>query len=241
MIELHQYPAIWGLPSLSPFCIKVEAFLRQQDIPYRVVVEKNPAHGPKGKMPFIRDGSKIIADSSFILQYLSQSRKQSDIYRPDANAKAQGLAFQRMVEEYLYFILLHSRWIDPVGWAAVSKDFSALFPPLLGTPFLRLIRHNLKRQAFHQGIGRHSREEVYQIARQEIDALSLFLDKKPYFLGDRWSITDATIYAFLITILKQPIESGLKTALLSRRNLVSYCRREEQSLFPEFCSAKVKL
>lgn len=236
MIELHQYPPIWGLPSLSPFCIKVEMFLRKNKIPYKVIIEKNPVRGPKGKMPFVRDGAKIIADSTFILQYLSQSRGIET--RITSLIQAQVIAFQRMIEEHLYFILLYSRWIDPVGWKILKDEFPALFPPLVGLPFLYLIRSRLHRQAYEQGLGRHSKMEVYELGRQAMTAISDFLDTKTYFLGEEWTAIDATVYAFLITILKQPIESELKTSLLSHKNLVAYCKREERAFFPELVTSE---
>lgn len=35
VITLYQPPPAWGLPSLSPFCTKVETYLRMVDLPYR--------------------------------------------------------------------------------------------------------------------------------------------------------------------------------------------------------------
>ncbi len=236
MVELHQYPSIWGLPSLSPFCIKVEMYLRKNKIPYRIVVEKNPARGPNGKMPFITDGSTVVADSTFILQYLAKSRSIEKSIDPII--QAQGWAFQRMVEENLYFVLLYSRWIDQTGWAVVKKEFKALFPPLVGAPFLRLIRGQLTRQARAQGIGMHSLDEVYEIGRRDLEALSILLGSRPYILGEEFAELDATIYSFLITILKQPVESRLKASLVSHQNLVHYCKREERACFPEFANKK---
>lgn len=232
MIHLHQYPAIWGLPSLSPFCIKVEMYLRKQNIPYQTVVEKNPARGPKGKMPFIRDGNLTIPDSSFILQHLQ--KKQSAEAKQDPHLEAQSLAFQRMIEEHLYFILLYSRWIDPVGWEVLKRDFVSLFPPLIGVPFLHFLRSRLQKQAYQQGLGRHSQSEVYELGKREIQALATFLAEKTYFLGEEFTTLDATAYAFLITILKQPIESELQKEVLRHPNLVAYCFREEATCFSDF-------
>ena len=232
MIELHQYPSIWGLPSLSPFCIKVETYLRKNEIPYRVVVEKNPGRGPKGRMPFIVDQSTVIADSTFIFQHLGQSGKFTVNKSP--MVEAQSLAFQRMVEENLYFVLLYSRWVDPEGWKVLKKEFLPLFPPWIGTPFLHLIRNQLKRQAYEQGLACHSRDEVYEIGERDVEALAHLLGHKPYFLGEERTDLDATLYSFLITILKQPIESPLKASVLNHPNLVNYCLREEMTFFPEF-------
>lgn len=229
MVELHQYPAVWGLSSLSPFCIKLEIFLKRNKIPYRVIDERNPARGPKGKMPFIRhfhnDDLKVVADSTLIINYLTE------VYglhpKIDPVLQAQGLAFQRMIEEHLYFILLYSRWMDPKGWAVIKKEFSPLFPPFLGVPILTLIRRQLRKQALAQGLGRHSKQEIYEIGKRDLTAISDFLGGKKYLLGDEWSAVDATLYAFLVTILKAPIESDLQKALLGLPNLVSYCVRQD--------------
>lgn len=229
MIELHQYPAIWGLPSLSPFCIKVETFLKKANLPYQVVVERNPARGPKGKMPFIRDGERVVADSTFICDYLIQTYARQDLEPEAGLSRAQAHAFQRMIEENLYFVLLYSRWVDPVGWQVVSEAFTPLFPPLIGPLFLSLIRSRLKHQAQAQGIGRHSLDEVYRIGARDLEAISAFLADKPFLLGERWTSVDATLYAFLFTILQQPIESQLKKAVLARPNLLAYCERESWS------------
>lgn len=223
MIILHQYPAIWGLSSLSPFCIKVEMFLKHHKLSYRVVVEKNPARGPKGKMPFIRDGEQIIADSTMIINYLTRTYDlKNDL---DPLLEAQGLAFQRLVEEHLYFILLYSRWIDPTGWKIIKKEFTQIFPPLIGLPFLYFIRLQLKKQAHAQGLGRHSINEIYEIGHKDLTAISQFLADKPYFLGQQFSAIDATLYSFLVTILKQPIESQLQKSVKTFPNLLAYVQK----------------
>jgi glutathione S-transferase len=234
MIELHQYPAIWGLPSLSPFCIKVEDFLKRNQVPYKIVVESNPARGPKGKMPFIRDLTNgtgtVVTDSTFIINYLTETYSLHGA-QVDPATQAQGLAFQRMIEEHLYFVLLYSRWMDPIGWKVLKQEFTPLFPPLIGPPFLLLIRRQLIKQARAQGLGRHSQAEVYEIGRRDLRAISSFLGEKNFLLGDHWSAVDATLYAFLTTILKQPIQSELQTAVLSHANLVAYHDRQDQEFF----------
>lgn len=231
MIELHQYPPTWGLPSLSPFCIKVEDFLRRNKVPYKIIFETNPARGPKGKMPFIRDltngGDTVVADSTFIINYLTDTYCLQ-LGKVDAALQAQGLAFQRMIEEHLYFVLLYSRWIDPVGWKVLKQEFTPLFPPFIGPPFLLLIRRQLIKQARAQGLGRHTQEQVYEMGRNDLQAISSFLGEKPFMLGDQWTAVDATLYAFLTTILKQPIESDLKLAVLSHPNLVAYHQRQDR-------------
>jgi glutathione S-transferase len=72
MITLYQFAPVWGIPNLSQACVKVETYLRMVDLPYEVR-STVPMKGPKGKLPFIEDSGKKIADSRFIIEYLRRS------------------------------------------------------------------------------------------------------------------------------------------------------------------------
>lgn len=37
MIKLYQFAPAWDVPNLSPFCVKVETYLRMAGLPYEVV------------------------------------------------------------------------------------------------------------------------------------------------------------------------------------------------------------
>ena len=52
-VKLYQFPSAWGLPNPSPFCMKLEVFLRLAEIPYEIVTWPDPRKAPKGKLPFI--------------------------------------------------------------------------------------------------------------------------------------------------------------------------------------------
>ena len=62
MITLNQFARVWGIPNPSPFCTKVETYLRMAGIPYEVA-DAVPPQAPKGKLPYITDGGRKIADS----------------------------------------------------------------------------------------------------------------------------------------------------------------------------------
>ncbi|WP_372370761.1 glutathione S-transferase family protein [Candidatus Uabimicrobium sp. HlEnr_7] len=225
MIELHQYPGSWGLPSSSPFCIKVETYLLITQIPYKTVWENNPGRGPKGKMPFIKDQKKVIADSSFILEYLQSNYEPNLDLNMDETQKVIMLAFQRLIEESLYWVLLYSRWGDTQGWQEIKKEITPMLPPLIGKAIIHIIRKNLLRQAYAQGMGRHTREEIYSIGKSNIEALAKFLENKPYFFGDKPRSIDCSFYSFLITILQSPVTGPLQDYTKSFVNLREYCAR----------------
>ena len=130
-----------------------------------------------------------------------------------------------MIEDSLYFCLLYSRWVDPAGFKKVKSEFKILFPPMIGGPFLELIRRNLVSQSKAQGLGRHSFEEVYGIGEKQISALAVFLGDKQFFFENKVTYFDATAYAFLSTILRQPIESPIKKNIIYHHNLCAYVNR----------------
>ena len=73
MIRLHQYPPMFGLPNPSPFCMKLETWLRMTGHPFEIVRVVDPRKGPKGKVPWIEDGGRTVADSAFIIDYIKQA------------------------------------------------------------------------------------------------------------------------------------------------------------------------
>ena len=120
MIKLHQFPPVFGR-NISPFTLKLEAWLRLAGLPYEVVTVLNPGRGPKGKLPFIvDDDGTVVADSSLIIEHLTRSRGVDLDRELSREERAQALALQRLFEDHLYFVGLWSRWIDPDGW----RDFA---------------------------------------------------------------------------------------------------------------------
>lgn len=238
MIYLHQYPAVWGLPSLSPFCIKVETFLRAANLPYQIKVENNPRRGPKGKMPVLQDGTRVIADSSFIIDYLTTQYRINLDDDLTAAEKAVSHAVQKMVEENLYFIILYSRWIDPHGKVIIDNEFRQFFPRGLGWLALKIIRRNLKKQAHQQGLGRHTQDEIYALGSKDIKALSNLLGTQDYFFGSNLHTIDIIVYAFLMTILNCPYQSPLKTCLLEHKNLLGLCENMHDKFYRQACQSE---
>src|SRR5258708_14624876 len=94
-IKLFQFPRMFAIPNLSPFCCKLETWLRIARIPYEVVDTPDPSKGPKGKLPFIEDDGVRIADSSCIIDHLARTRDVDPDARLDAGQRAIALLVQR--------------------------------------------------------------------------------------------------------------------------------------------------
>ena len=126
-VRLHKFGEAWGIADPSPFCLKLESFLRETKIAYEVVpFERSFAKAPKGKLPFIEaeDGA-IVGDSTLIIARLSQQRG-IDMDAPlDDRQRCISLAFRRMLDEHLYWAGVYSRWLDESGWSVIRQSFFA--------------------------------------------------------------------------------------------------------------------
>ncbi|MBE9118673.1 glutathione S-transferase family protein [Lusitaniella coriacea LEGE 07157] len=231
-IELYQFVPAWELPNSSPFCLKLETYLRMVKLPFKTVVTNDLRQAPKGKMPYIRDRGKIIADSNLILEYLQQTYGCNLDDHLNASELAISLAMKRLLEENLYWVLTYSRWQEPKNWAITKAAFFDDFPPILRQIIPPLARKTTLQNLHGQGIGRHSASEVYQIGTLDAIALSNFLAEKPFFMGDRPTTLDATAYGILANILWVPIESPLKQKVQTLTNLVDYCQRMKAQFYP---------
>ncbi|HUC65559.1 MAG TPA: glutathione S-transferase family protein [Stellaceae bacterium] len=230
MIELHEFAPAWGI-NPSPFCIKVEAYLGLAGISYKPVVTL-PFQAPRGKLPFIVEGGRRIADSSHIIDHLRQSIAVDLDAGLDERQHALGHLLRRCCEESLYFVLLYARWIDAAGWTAMRPIVSAALPPGLRALILPVIRRGVRKTLHAQGYGRHTRDEIYALGAADLTVIAAVIAGRDFAVADRPTSFDAVLYAFLASILRPPIETPLKQAALQHPALAEYVTRIERVLAP---------
>lgn len=235
MIRVFQYIPAWNLPDISPYVTKLVNYLEMTDLNYELVpqpLDHLTTDAPHGKLPYIvdADGSKV-ADSTQIINYLK--KKYGDPLDADMSAadKAVCYAWNKMLDEHFYWAgVIQPRWRMDDGW-------EVYIPYIVGGaevgPELREVldgfRGLIVSEFDGQGMGRRSVEEVYQLARQDIDAISDFLGDKPFFMGDKPRAIDADLYAMLRHVMYVPFTSDAKDYGLTKLNLTHYCERMNQT------------
>ena len=227
MIQLYQFAPAFGLPKASPCCMKLETYLRMAALPFEVprFSMRHMQHAPKGKLPYIVDGARTVADSGLIIGYLKATYGDPLDAWLNAEQRAVALAWQRLLEEHLYWAAVYTRWMEPAGWALTRSAFFAGMPAPLKWIVPPLARRGMAKELHGHGMGRHAHEDVYELGRRDITALADFLDDKPFFMGAQPSTLDAVAYGFLANLLWVPLETDLKRHAQRFPQLEAYCQR----------------
>jgi len=228
---VHQLPGAWGLPSISPFCLKLETYLRIAGIPYRTVVDATPFRGPKGKLPWIEHDGQKLGDSGFIIEYLEARFGPLPRDGLTSARRAVALSLRRLIEENLYWTLVYDRWMVEENWRSFRNVVLGGVPGPLRLLIAPMARRGVRRQLRGHGIGLHSPEEIHAIGRKDICALGDFLEDKPFFLGDTATEIDAIAYGFLANIVNAPIASPIKDEAEGRANLIGFVERIRSRYF----------
>ena len=235
-IRLHKFGEAWGIADPSPFCLKIESFLREAQIAYEVAPfegGRSFAKAPKGKLPFIEDeDGTIVGDSTLIIGRLSRLRG-IDMDAPlDDGQRCVSFAFRRMLDEHFYWVGVYSRWIDEPGWATIRQLFFARVPRPIRPFAAALTRRSIVSALRAQGTGRHSRDEIYALGGEDMQALSRLLGDDAYFFGAAQpTLLDIWAHAFVAEIVAPPIDSPLKTATLALNNLTGHFQRLQARLY----------
>jgi glutathione S-transferase len=214
-------------PCLSPFGLKMETYLRLAKIPYKNLHDKK--RSSKGKIPCIDYNGQTLADTSFIIEFLTKERGIDVNSHLTPAEKGIARAFQKMFEE-------NTMWVIPLCRIIWSRDW---FTPILKTLIpIRLLRNVVlprivKKSTYAHGIGRHSKEEVMGIFDKDMQALSEFLGDKKFLMGSKPCIEDCGIFGVLAQFVYQSPDY-INAVVKKYPNLSRYCESMKMELWPDW-------
>jgi glutathione S-transferase len=224
VITLHTIPGGYGVESISPFCMKVEVYLKLAKLPYKTV-SGNIRKAPKGKLPFIvDDDGSVISDSSAIVAHLEKKHGQPLDKGLSSDERARAHVIKRTLEESLYFVAVYARWAEDEGFEVVRGAFKRIPAPIRWV-LMPAIRKNVVGITRAQGIGRHSRDEIYAFGKEDIDAVATLLGQNAFLLGDKLTTVDVSAYSFFAGILRVPGPEPLKAAVRANPTIEPYVAR----------------
>jgi len=227
MIELYKFVPHFGMRDASPFCLKLETYLRLSGLDYTATQLMDPSQAPKQKLPYIVDDGETIADSALCIAWLKKKYGDplGDGLTPEQ--KAFGHALAVMLEERTFWVLFYTRWMMPQYQPVTLETwFGAIAAPMRDE-----IAAGVKAGLHAQGLGRHAQDEIFQFGVADVKAFEDTLGDRPYLLGDSPSEYDATGYAVLANICAKPFTSPLSDYVESSKPLMAYIARVDKTAF----------
>lgn len=233
MLTLYGFGPAFGLPDPSPFVMKSEVQLKMAGVPYKFE-RASPRDAPKGKIPFIRVGAHRLGDSTFIRTHLEKAHRFDFDEGLCTVERSLAWAMERMLEDHLYFALLHMRWMDDENWQKGPIHFFEGLPEGVADEARERVRATLHAH----GLGRHSHAEVAELGGSSLQALSVFLGDKPYLMGENPCGADATVFAMTAAVLTPFFTGELRRRAEAHGNLAAYRDRMMREFYRDFAMSE---
>ncbi|VDK57069.1 unnamed protein product [Cylicostephanus goldi] len=127
-MELHVWPADFGLPSIDVSCLQFLACAKMCASPVSVVYSSSPWNSPTGKYSIVQYSSQDIrVVSAFLLRFVEVLRKSGQEVVIDAeltaSEKSQIDAFSCYLQQYLNPAVLHTFWLDDLNYSTVTHHW----------------------------------------------------------------------------------------------------------------------
>ncbi len=209
MLELYQF-------ELSQYSEKVRLILDYKGLEYRKI-EVTPGVGQlelfrlsgQPQVPVLKDGETFVADSTEIAFYLDRKYPERPIIPDDPLARGQCLLIEEWADESIG-LKGRKAFVGALNQnpnfrtSILPKNTPDLFKTLLKSvpsEFLDLLGTGV-------GFGKDAVKEAQKGLKQDLEALSLILQHRPYLVTDQPTLADLTV-AGLSVILKFPADSYL--------------------------------
>jgi glutathione S-transferase len=239
-LKLFQFPRSLGIPNLSPFCCKLETWLRITGIPYQVIDTPDPRKGPKGKLPFIEDAGVRIADSSLIIDHLVKTRGIDPDAHLHTSQRATALLVQRTLEEHYAFVVAYTHLVREEGLRYTRARFDSA-PTIIRPLVANLVQRRIKDLLWKQGVLRHSDADIIESGLRDWRAVLAMMSNGPFFFGAEPSGIDAVVFGALATTVLTPIESAIRDFLRSQPTCLAYAERMRLRFFPELVASSSEI
>ena len=221
MLTLYSYPELFGVADNNGYGLKVFAFLRLCDVPFRHEHIFDASAAPRGQLPYIDDDGETVGDSDTIIAYLTRKYRLTIDDALTTVQRDTSHLITRMLDD-LYWVMSYSRWKDERFWPAFRDVLIKTHPSLTEAGLLKAREFNSQRYYF-QGIGRYEPDAAYRRGLADLQVLADLLPPEGYLHGPRPTSVDAGIYGFIANIHFYDIDTPLKQFVSVHANLVKHC------------------
>ncbi|MEL6342513.1 MAG: glutathione S-transferase family protein [Myxococcota bacterium] len=224
MYTLFVAKPAFGARTASPFATKALSLMHLSGVAFQRQ-DASPVQGPRQKLPYLKrpDGT-IIADSWNIRQHLVAEEGLQLSPAPG------GTALRRLVEEHLYFAQVYFRWMRH-GPEIKSTLFAEVAWPIRPLVY-QMVRRNVVRTLYGQGIGRRPESEILAVVRDDLDALEEAIEGRTFLGGSALAAVDLSVHGLLDQLVTSTFADPFIQAVKERSSLVAYHRRVDTRVYP---------
>lgn len=227
---LFGWGPMFGVRGPSPFVMKTDIQLQMLGVRFERAIA-DLENVPKGKVPYVRDGELLIEDSTFIRDHFERKLDRHLDARLTREQRAAAWALERMLEDRLYFIAVHERWLEDANFYKGPAHFFDGVPEAQRAAVITQTREGLRQMLVGHGLGRHSRAERMALAARDIAAVADTLGDKDFLFGAQPSAVDATAYGMLTSCGTRFFDSPLCDLIEQHAALLGYLRRMDERFF----------
>ncbi|XP_069140234.1 failed axon connections homolog [Argopecten irradians] len=229
VVVLYQVGRGPRAPSISPFPLKLETFLRMAKIPY--MNDHSSKFSSKQKTPWMEYNGVAVADSQFCIEHLKKETGKNVNSHLTPEQEGVARAFQKLTEENLYWTMCSEMFGEDTTAVKSVIPYRGIKLWLL----LSFLRRVLRKEMWGHGIGRHTPDEIWSIAVGDMKALSHFIGDKAFLLGDEPCEADCAIFGMLVMMIEHMPTSRHERLIKGElTNLVSYCDRMRARYWPDW-------
>jgi glutathione S-transferase len=241
VVHIFMYPRWSKGPNISSPCLKLETFLRIAKIPYvaHLSMDANPL-SPTERLPFISYNGQLMAESEFIIQFLTEKFNVKIDGALEPEKHAHGLAIRRQVETFAGWGMYRQLWVDN------PHVISKIFIEEMGAPrFLvnNIIVPKYRKGAIHMlnttGHGDLTDPQYISELMRDLRSLELVLSKQSFLLTDSYPTSyDCSVFAYLhiMTVYCASLQTEPFKFVQSSSVLQAYVDRMNKLAFPDMAA-----
>ncbi|XP_064458700.1 failed axon connections-like [Ornithodoros turicata] len=239
VVYLYQFTRCPTLPGISPFCLKVETWLRMTQLKYENVDHKLKFKSKKGQLPFVELNGEEIADSDIIIKQLSKHFEKDVDAGLTTEQRNVSHAFCSMLNNHTGWVSRCWRYRHPgqflkAAQMDVKRMLNSKLPKGVLQFFFKLAFKSNVQQTIGHGLGRHTTEEILEFGKEDLKNMSQYLGEKQFFFGSEPHLLDCVAFSHLCQFIYVPFEGIVQFMEQECPNLLAFVNRMKERYWPDW-------